>query len=341
MDMILVEFCKRIKKERKFTDISNILLNDDNVYYHVIIHKSALKTFDENLLYFAISPLFHNEHLHLIVQPHDQKPLKNNARIRSERIETESKLQFIFKRLFFKFRKREYDYFCGLKLTISSLKDMCITSIVENLNYLHNTEKLNFPKTLLEDIFQQSKSQFCYLPESDSQISTADNAIFENFIQQDIVLHKKIVVWFQFGDLTDDLFESYGPLVVYYHFKIARGDKITLCLKCMKFENKNGCYVRNYSILNSRFKFDFIKNPINWCRACQQVPLFQILTCIKFGDLYGYDLFKNQTYYNIMRGGITHPITNLFFKKDYFENSVKVKSKYFYHKNGVYTEKYS
>lgn len=201
---------------------------------------------------------------------------------------------------------------------------MCIASIIKNLSYLHDMEKLNLPKTLLRDIFWQSKTHF-HLPEFDGIRRTADERMFHFFIQQDTIFHKKFIIWFQtkesiFNRLACELSHFY---VVYYYFTTVEQYNVRMCLKCMKFQYEKGYYERKYWLLSRYLIPDFIMHPSNWCHACQQVPLFQVLTYNQFDYLYAYDIYEND-WYNRSVLEIIDPL----IKTDYFEKGFKVKSQY-------------
>lgn len=310
-------------------------------FYHVIIHhKSAFwKTFDKNFTYYGISPLCNCEHVHLIVLPKNGRILENNAEIQSEPITSSSKYHFIYKYIIYS-KKAENNFFCNFTFIFPSLKYMCITSIIKNLNYLHDMETLKLPKILLKEIFQQSKSRF-HLPEFHGQNYTVDKTTFELFNQQDKVYQKKFVAWFQATEFINSSFECESAhffssfecelayfFVVYYYFTIDKKTEIKMCLKCMKFENKNGCYQRKYFLLAQRRKPKFIRNPLNWCQACQQVPLFQMLTFFQYDNLYAYNIYEND-WYN--RSGLDKKLEPLI-KIENFENDVKIESQYMFSK---------
>lgn len=312
---------KHIQKRCKYIKIFDSLRKEK--FYHVVIQKSALETFPTNVEYIRISPLWNNEHIHLIVQWHGHKPLKNNVGIRSERILLISKANFIFNHCF-NCDNDEHNFFCNFACTISSLKNICITSILKNVNYLHNLEKLNLPESLLKDIFEQSKYH-CHLPEIDNQ-RRIKKKILESFIQQDIAFDKKFVAWLQTANNSaiSNICINSHIFIVYYYFKT--DEKHNICLKCMKFESKNGNYKREYYFSESYFKGFLIQHFSNWCRTCQQVPLFQVLTYDQLYNLYSIESFYE---FDDIVGNKSYKEKEPIIKTDYFENNIKLKSQYF------------
>lgn len=107
------EVYNRIEKKCMPINIRYIL--HSRPFYHVIIDKSALLTFDKNLVYHGISQLCNNEHVHLIVSSPRQKVVKNNPGIKSEQIKSKSKLFFIYEH-FFNFLEKEQIFFAILHL---------------------------------------------------------------------------------------------------------------------------------------------------------------------------------------------------------------------------------
>lgn len=328
------EFCNRVKPNFIPINVSDIM--DNVIFDHVVIHKSAFEIFSAlNVIYFDISPLWNNEHVHLIVESFEREPLKNNAKIQTQQIKSQSNLNYIQDHFMY-CREKEHNFFCNFTFTLPSLKNRCITSILKKLDYLHDMEKLNLPKTLLKDIFQQSKSHY-QLQGIDGQSCTVKRTFLEFLNQQDIVFPKKFVVWFQTKDnLTPDIpfmSDLSRFFVVYYYFRSDTQYSIKLCLKCMKFENENGSYQRNYWLLKQQFNADFTQQPMNWCHACQQVPLFQVLTDNQFDNLYTYDIYENDWYKNnntalelLIKTDYFDEVVKLLIKTDYFEEGVKVKS---------------
>lgn len=310
--MNLKELCE--SGLRRFGDISNIPQNHDNIY-HVVIKTSALEKFNVNVTFFNV---FHKDkHVHLIVQPSDGKPLKNSAEIQVEQIKFEYKLHLIGLRLFF---YRSHDFFCNFDFTISLLKDMCIESLLKHVDYLHNLKKLNLPKKLFKEIFEKSILHF-HLPEFDGRNLKLENEIFEYFVHQDVAFHKNFVFWFQIKKIFDEQLNDF--FVVYYLFE----GGCNLCLKCMKYRIKNGTYKRRYWLADNINKVAIIQNYKYWCIACQQVPLFQILTHSQFYNLYAYNINIVNTrnfYFNFLLFGKK----NFLVKKDYFENGYYIKSEY-------------
>lgn len=290
-------------------------------FFHVVIHKSALLKFDRNLSNIKISQLWRNEHVHLIV--HSINGIRNSEGIRSQRIEL-SKLDYIDKH-FISCSEKEHEFSCNVTFGISLLKNMCIESILKNLDYLHNMEKLKLPKHLLMDIFQKSKSDF-HLPEFDGQspsVKTIGRTILERFTQQDMIFHKKFVVWFQNEICFKMSYCSLRTVIVFFYFTTADNDSVKMCLKCMKFEHGNGYYQRRYVLVQRHFISNtklFVQDLGNWCNVCRQVPLFQILTRTQYDNLYKYDIFENDTDYM--------SYDKLLIKTDYFENDEKIQSRY-------------
>lgn len=295
----LFSFDKKLLKRMKF--------------YHVVIHKLALVNFDINLFNIKVSKLWRNEHLHLIVHSIDE--LENSEGIRSYRIDL-SDLHYIDDH-FITCSEKEHDYFCSVSFGITSLKNMCIISVLKNLDYLHNMKRLKLPKCILKDIFQQSKFGFS-LPEFSGQSRVTNWKMYEIFTKQDIVFHKKDVFLIQ-NEHSLELYRYIGrSVIVFFDFNVTDNDSIKMCLECMKFENENGYYQRRYKLLQFYFHSYnemFVKDPINWCHVCRQVPLFQILTYDQFNSLYKYDMYEDNT---------DEPV----IKIDYFEKGDKVKSLY-------------
>lgn len=298
------------------------------VFHHVVIHKSALGMLESNLLKIKISQLWRNEHVHLIV--HSTKKLKNSAGIRSEWFDS-SKLDY-FDTRYFQCSEKKHDFFCDATFSISPLKNTCIKIILRNLDCLHNMEKLELPKRFLIDIFQQSKSRF-HLRESDPSTKKSllqCYKIFGSHTERDIVFDKKFVVWFQDNgnyEFLRGIYVKYSErLIVHYDFVTTANNSVKLCLKCMKFESENGYYQRRYMLKEWRFPSSnvaFFQNPMNWCHACQQVPLFQLLTVSQFDDSYTFSISEYFEKY-ISFGKVREPV----IKTEYFEKGVKVKSHY-------------
>lgn len=319
-------------------------------YYHVVIHKSQLETFGTNTGCISISKLWNNEHVHLIA--YSERLLKNRAGIRLEEIEfsnrlpyelskskLKSKLYYIAEHFIF-CQEEQHDFFCKVTFNVflldniyndtfivSSLKNECIAFILKNLNYLHDMEKLKLPKSLLRDIFRISKSHF-RLPEFDGQnrverVIAKDIKVFETFTKHDIVFNKKFVGYFQNMDSDSICIELENLHIVFAYFKTVNDDKINMCLRCMRFENENGYFKRMFAVLDccNSSNYKFIKDPINWCRACQQVPLFQLLTFAQFNKLYTCHLNIREwiKYFGVCNG-------ETLIKIDYFEKGDKVKS---------------
>lgn len=293
------------------------------MFFHVIVHKSALEILDKNLppLKFYLRRNWRNEHVHLIATSKEQ--FKNFAVIRSEQIER-SKLDYILNRYFFG-SKEKHDFMCDVTVNISSLKNMCIKTILKNLNYLHNMQTLKLsdsflPKKLLKDIFQQSKTHF-HLPDFKGQNYVIN---YKSFTKQDIVFCKKFVVWFQTTPFQNINFLQYFNIsqffIVYYSFETADNDTVQMCLQCINFEKENEDFQRNYWPLFAKENEKFIQNPLNWCNVCQQVPLFQILTYEQFNYLYDVEFIQLLKYSLI---GIED---QYLIKTDYFKKGNKVKS---------------
>lgn len=292
-------------------------------YYHVIICKSKLNTFLSNnyLSLKKTSKLWKNEHYHLIVQ--SEKLLQNTEGVQSEEILYFKNMNF--KSHFFEGSEKEHDFFCNSSFTVSSLKNMCIATILKNLNYLHDMEKLKLPKPLFKNIFQQSKSKL--RPIKYNELVFMENhhprKIFDNFIQLDVIFHKKIVFWIKNFVFYNSRYEFERPFIVLFDFITPDSDSVQMCLKCMKYENEEGNYQRRYRLWKLVWRFKdllFNQNPRNWCRACQQVPLFQVLNSTEYRKFYKYDIFE--TNYDWIDN-------KLLIKMDYFKNGEKIKSQYF------------
>lgn len=290
--------------------------------YHVVVHESVLIKVLTLVHIFIISKLWKNKHFHLIVYVNFSKIwdfnklLHNNDKIRSEKIDF-SIIRYVNDH-FFNCSEKEHDSFCNFTLTISSLKHMCIESILKNLDYLHNMEKLKLPKPLLKDIFQQNKSIF-NPKEYNDLIFTASQTekIFENLTQQDVIFPKDIVFWLQKKD--NNVFQYYTreSLLVFFDFMSKSSVSVRMCLKCMKFENENGNYQRRYKLMRWVNICCFVQDPNNWCKACRQVPLFQILTYVQYRNLYKFDIYDP----------IYMSKLDPLIKTDYFENGEKVKNR--------------
>lgn len=289
--------------------------------YHVTIHKSKLKLFFKNNLYLRrISKLWKDKHFHLIIDSGD--PLQNTEGIQLE--QTDFSKYNTLEAHFFNSEK-EHNLYCTFPFSISSLQSMCIELILKNLNYLHNMEKLNLPKPVLQDIFQQSKSKFRAIEYESLNFTENQKAkIFENLARQDVIFHKQIVIWLQ----KTVIYNIYNYIeqadIVFFEFVTLDSNSIQLCLKCMKYENKRGNYKRLYSLLKHRWIYrdlTFIQDPSNWCQACQQVALFQILNYDQYKNLYSYCISENRRFtYSVMQTDKT------LIKTDYFEKGIKIKS---------------
>lgn len=285
-------------------------------HYHFVIHKSA---FHENLLSRLsmkhFSNWFRDDHRHLTA--YSAKPIENNMWIRSEEIKDSKKAIRIYRH----FVQEEHDFYCDVTFNVETLKYLCIKSFLRNLNYLHDMEKLKLPKCLVRDIFWQSKSRFRLSEFHNQNVMVNYIEIIPFFRKQDFIWPKNLVVWFQ-NDLSLNYdFENYISRFIIVNFDFETGDNncVKMCLKCMNFENENGYYQRRYTLKLNINVCKFILDPMNWCRACQQVPLFQLLSYSKFQCLYPYKVID---YLHIRSS--SHPI----IKRDYFDNGVKVDSKY-------------
>lgn len=316
-------------------------------FNHFVIHKSV---FDQRMVSSLSSPciikvteLFRDEHVHLVVAHlKTREPFKNIPKIRSEQLEHSKKLIHISEHYFTKCSKK-HDFFCDVTFDTLPLKYMCIKSILRNLDYLHDietvkvlkplsmqtSEMVKLPKYVLRDIFNQSKSRY-HLPEFNEQsVAITYDEIFQLFTEQDIIWYKKLVVWFQNDLYFAECLKTYRKhnfshlIIVVIDFITADDNIVKMCLKCMNFESENGYYWRRYKL---KFVYDdvfryavFMQDPINWCRACQQIPLFQLLTFSEFEYLYPCVLSDYYTYGK-----------SKIIKMEYFEKGIKVKNNYVY-----------
>lgn len=319
-------------------------------YNHFVIHKSV---FDERMVsslsspyVIAISDLFRDEHVHLVATLlKTRDPFKNIPRIRSEQLEDSKKIHHISEHYFTKCSEK-HDFFCDVTFNTLPLKYMCMKSILRNLDYLHNIEMVKVPKPLsiqtsemiklpnyvLRDIFKQSKSRY-HLPEFNEQsLPITYDEIFQLFTEQDIIWYKKLVVWFQNDLHFVDCLKTYKNhnfshlIFVIIDFITADNNSVKMCLKCINFENENGYYQRRYTLRifvdDVHYFAVFMQDPINWCRACQQIPLFQLLTISQFEYLYPCFI---SDYYKYDKSEV--------IKMEYFEKGVKVKNNYAYAKS--------
>lgn len=202
---------------------------------------------------------------------------------------------------------------------------MCINLVLKNLDYLHDMEKLELPKKILKDIFQQSK---CYLelPKSSAKYFLLYRTNCKLFHEQDFVFRKQFVVDFKttYTQFIDAWFAKIDFFIVFYDFKTTDNKFTKMCLKCMTFENEGKNFQRRYLLFKHKDTWKsckFIQNAKSWCVVCKQVPLFQILTPAQFNDLYPIHVSE----YNAIR---YYNIKIPFIKTDYFEKGVKIKSEF-------------
>lgn len=290
-----------------------------NHYYHFVIHESAFhQKLESRLSISDCSKWYGNEHVHIHLVARTDKPIKNNMWIRSEEMKDAKKPIEIYRHYFI---PGEHDFFCNVTFNVETLKYVCMKSFLRNLNYLHDMEKLKLPRRLVRDIFRQSKSRFRLFEFHSQDVTVNYTDIIQFFTKQDVIWPKKLVVWFQNDVSFNYDFEEHVSrfVIVTFEFITADNNCVEMCLKCMNFENENGYYKRKYTLKLKIHISEFIMDPMHWCRACQQVPLFQLLSCSEFEYLYPYSIIDY-----FCKDTCAYPV----IKMDYFENGVKVKCKY-------------
>ena len=258
--------------------------------------KLLLKIFWEllhdDIVVFCVSPLWQQEHTHLIVW--NRKPFTNeNSNIRIELMKNENHGIFIRENLINSCEKR-HDFLCSAIYNNSSLKDVGLKTILNNLSYLHDMKQLKLPNVLYNDLFQYSLSHFClpeYIPEMYEHKNYEPN--YELFFQVDRIFDKETVVWLY---TAHNLNIPFGFVLSFKFLTTTKDEKFKMCIHCMKFKMGNRFYRRIYKIRYREdycYPHNFIQNLMNWCYACRQVPLFQLLSASEVKKQYNLKKIPN------------------------------------------------
>ena len=243
-------------------------LNYRSGIYHLILHKSRFREFilelDQNITVLEYSVLWRNDHIHLLIYMKQKIKSLSNFKILPVK-----NARYIY-RNFISGGKERHDLICNASFKVLSLQILSMNIILKKLHYLHNMFQLDLPNLLYKKLFKQSQIYF-------SIPSYADKSFDLNeltFSKDDCVYTKEFVSWIQRKRFL--VFHNFSYI---QHQFISHDNKIyNFCLKCMNFEMEDGKFIK-ISELKPVPPFDTFslsRNPLNWCHACKQVPLFYI-----------------------------------------------------------------